>query len=130
MIGYARLLAFDGTPSKMMQFMKVGAAVLSPVSKENEIAAWNILSEVARAKYSAFPDDPETDANVLSKDADEGPLIPSKLKHILRYRLGEKVALLYLKDCGEKVRGLLCQPSVKQAKKLMKTWRDHPSYAS
>jgi hypothetical protein len=103
---------------------------MSAVSKENEIAAWNILSEVARAKYSAYADDPETDSAILTKDVEEGPLIPSKLKHVVRYRLGEKVALLYLKDCGEKVRGLLCQPSVKQAKKLMKTWRAHEAYAS
>lgn len=103
---------------------------MSPVSKENEIAAWNILSEVARAKYSAYPDDPLTDEAIITKDAEVGPLIPGKLRHIVRYRLGEKVALLYLKDCGEKVRGLLCQPSIKQAKKLMKTWRHHASAQS
>lgn len=103
---------------------------MNQVSKENEINAWNIISEAARAQYSEFPDDAEMDATIISKDADEGPILPGKFLNVLRYRLGEKVALLYLKDCGEKVRGLLCQPSVKQAKKLMKTWKEHPSYDS
>ena len=103
---------------------------MNPVSKENEIDAWNIISEVARTQFSVFNDDVETDATIISKDADEGPILPGKLLQVVRYRLGEKVALLYLKDCGEKVRGLLCQPSVKQAKKLMKTWKEHPSYES
>ena len=90
------------------------------ISKENEAAAWKLISKVADEALAQYPTTLEEDVQILAKDNAEHSLAQNKRNCVL-YRKMDKEVLYFLKDSAQKVAELMTM-TAKDAKKEVNSW--------
>ena len=92
------------------------------ITKENELAAWQLIGKVASDQLALYPTTYEEDVELLNAEQEHETLGRNKRNCVL-YRLSEKIILHYLQDCSDTAEAMLAQ-DVETARAAIESWTD------
>ena len=75
-------------------------------SKENELAAWKLISQACQEALDRYPNTLKEDIELLKKD-DEEHNLGFNIRNCIMFRKGEKYIYHFFKDCALRVELLL-----------------------
>jgi hypothetical protein len=111
MLSFARFVVFEhkDCPYKLNELPILSAerGQLGPISKLNELKAWELIDWLCRRAENNYPTSLEDDINLLNQDANEGSKMGLNEKNCLQYRISEKVVLRHIRNCKRRVEKLV-----------------------